>query len=71
MRYYPYLQPSDHRSKINLSLILDRVIPRIAEEKNKGELKSVENIDVFCETGNFGVESTYDFYYSSLCFIIR
>uniref|UniRef100_A0A8R1UD27 Probable imidazolonepropionase n=1 Tax=Pristionchus pacificus TaxID=54126 RepID=A0A8R1UD27_PRIPA len=39
-------------------LIVDRVIPRIAEAKKKGELKSVENIDVFCETGNFGVQST-------------
>ncbi|GMR41807.1 hypothetical protein PMAYCL1PPCAC_12002, partial [Pristionchus mayeri] len=39
-------------------LIVDRVIPRIAEAKEKGELRSVENIDVFCETGNFGVEST-------------
>ncbi|GMT18748.1 hypothetical protein PFISCL1PPCAC_10045, partial [Pristionchus fissidentatus] len=39
-------------------LIVDRVIPLIDEAKKRGELKSVENIDVFCETGNFGVEST-------------
>ncbi|GMS88710.1 hypothetical protein PENTCL1PPCAC_10885 [Pristionchus entomophagus] len=50
--------PRGSNEEKQTELIVDRVIPRIDEAKKKGELKSVENIDVFCETGNFGVEST-------------
>ncbi|PAV88479.1 hypothetical protein WR25_23108 [Diploscapter pachys] len=39
-------------------LIVQEMIPKIREEKNKGKLQNLENIDVFCEKGVFGVEST-------------
>ena len=39
------------------------MIPKIREEKNKGKLQNLENIDVFCEKGVFGVESTYTLSY--------
>ncbi|KAI6213102.1 putative imidazolonepropionase [Aphelenchoides besseyi] len=40
------------------TLIIDRLLPAIAKEKQEGRLKSVENVDIFCEKGNFGIDST-------------
>ncbi|CAO4368901.1 unnamed protein product [Caenorhabditis nigoni] len=39
-------------------MICDELIPQIESEKKMGNLKNVENIDVFCEKGVFEVESS-------------
>ncbi|CAI4232498.1 unnamed protein product [Auanema sp. JU1783] len=39
-------------------LICNEIIPAIEKEKKEGKLRNLENIDVFCEKGVFGVETT-------------
>ncbi|CAL2035989.1 unnamed protein product [Caenorhabditis brenneri] len=39
-------------------MICEELIPKIEEEQKNGNLKNVENIDVFCEKGVFEVESS-------------
>ncbi|PIC41871.1 hypothetical protein B9Z55_009141 [Caenorhabditis nigoni] len=39
-------------------MICDELIPQIESEKKMGNLRNVENIDVFCEKGVFEVESS-------------
>ncbi|KAI6221968.1 putative imidazolonepropionase [Aphelenchoides fujianensis] len=50
--------PKNSTEKQQTALMVDRLIPAIAEEKRAGRLQSVENVDVFCEKGNFSVDST-------------
>uniref|UniRef100_A0A0M3KG65 imidazolonepropionase n=1 Tax=Anisakis simplex TaxID=6269 RepID=A0A0M3KG65_ANISI len=40
------------------NLIVNEMIPLIINEKNEGRLQTIENIDVFCEKGNFEVDSS-------------
>uniref|UniRef100_A0A8R1E1B3 Uncharacterized protein n=1 Tax=Caenorhabditis japonica TaxID=281687 RepID=A0A8R1E1B3_CAEJA len=39
-------------------MICDELIPQIESEKQKGGLKNLENIDVFCEKGVFEIEAS-------------
>ena len=38
--------------------IVDNWLPTLAAERRAGRLQAVENVDVFCERGVFGCDST-------------
>ncbi|KAK0418453.1 hypothetical protein QR680_013566 [Steinernema hermaphroditum] len=50
--------PRDSDEWLQTELIVNEMIPRIVEEKAEGRLTCVENIDVFCEKGVFGIDSS-------------
>ncbi|MFH4983697.1 hypothetical protein AB6A40_010406 [Gnathostoma spinigerum] len=50
--------PKDSSEDRQTEMIVNDMLPAIVAEKNAGGLSCIENIDVFCEKGNFGVDST-------------
>uniref|UniRef100_A0A915BMR8 Probable imidazolonepropionase n=1 Tax=Parascaris univalens TaxID=6257 RepID=A0A915BMR8_PARUN len=50
--------PKGSTEERQTKMIIDEMIPAIVAEKNEGRFASIENIDVFCEKGNFEIESS-------------
>ncbi|CAD6188575.1 unnamed protein product [Caenorhabditis auriculariae] len=51
--------------------ICEEMIPLIHKEKVAGNLQKVENIDVFCEKGVFGVESTMAAHDEIISYVVK
>uniref|UniRef100_A0A0N5AM63 Probable imidazolonepropionase n=1 Tax=Syphacia muris TaxID=451379 RepID=A0A0N5AM63_9BILA len=52
--------PVNSDEKKQTAMIIDEMIPEIAKQKREGRLKSVENIDVFCEKNSLFIEITFN-----------
>ncbi|KHN82267.1 putative imidazolonepropionase [Toxocara canis] len=50
--------PKGSTEERQTNMIVEEMVPAIVAEKKDGRLTSIENIDVFCEKGNFEVESS-------------
>lgn len=50
--------PPDSTEERQTDMIINSMIPEIVNQKRNGQLESIENVDVFCEKGNFEVESS-------------
>lgn len=50
--------PKDSSEEQQTKLIIEEILPEIQKRKKSGQLKTLENIDVFCEKNVFELDST-------------
>lgn len=50
--------PKGSTEKAQTDLIVQKILPEIQNRQKSGQLKSLENIDIFCEKNVFELEST-------------
>ena len=51
--------PKDKNEAEQTREIVDQMIPKLRQLKREGQLKTLENIDVFCEKGVFEIDSRF------------